>query len=331
MMDRRAVALGLLLMAVSTVVTATPALLRLHPDLPLVLDGPWIKRLELFPDVPGLQTVRFQQAVWGGVVARLETAERVLERNLPAPQWQMLKERAAAALTHDPLPPLPKSDAVVRSGRAWPETPPPPSAPERKVIRPSGVVPLGGRWLAVVEVGARVDVTGFNEFFGPMGQIGVSFGRGLSDHVMPLLGFYAGFGNMRGDFEDAFGDGRTNAFGFVCNLQFRGHIGRRQSLYLEGGGGYHIRSLYWGSAFVDPNTGRIHEGRVVEQSDLGWCARMGWQLDRSSGNHPRLLDVGIGIHTMPANQWFFATDTAMFEASHRDTWIMLTCRFWDGL
>ncbi len=109
MRGRRAVALGLLLMVVSTVVTATPALLRLHPDLPLVLDGPWIERLELFPDVPGLQTVRFQQAVWGGVVARLETAERVLERNLPAPQWQKLKERAAAALAHDPLPPLPQS------------------------------------------------------------------------------------------------------------------------------------------------------------------------------------------------------------------------------
>ena len=49
------------------------------------------------------------------------------------------------------------------------------------------------------------------------------------------------------------------------------------------------------------------------------------------GNRPRFLDIGVGVHTMPADQWFFATEDLMFEASDRDTWIMLTVRFWDGL
>ncbi len=164
-----------------------------------------------------------------------------------------------------------------------------------------------------------------------MGQIGISFGYGVTGSLVPLLGFYAGFGDMRGDFEDAFGDGRTNGFGFTFNTLWRAGLGRRHSLYVEGGGGYHIRSLYWGNAFVDPVSGRIYEGRVIEQRDVGWNARVGWLLARAGGNRPRLLDVGIGVQSMPAEQWVFATDEAMFAAGSRDTWIFLTVRFWDGL
>jgi hypothetical protein len=327
--------LALLTLALSGASTAaaTPDddLVRLHPDLPAHLGPAWIARLDLFPDVAGLRRVVFERAVWGGVVARLGTAGAEYERSLPARRWQLLRERAAAVLAGEP-PPLRPSvpDSTRRSDQVWPEGPPPPAAPARPAT-PSGYAPVRGRWLAVVEIGARLDVTGFNEFFGPMGQIGVAFAYGVTRYWLPHLGFYAGFGNMRSDFEDAFGDGRTNAFGFTLTSLQRIGLGGRHSLFVEVGGGYHLRSLYWGSAFLDPATGRVYDGQVIEQKDFGWTARVGWQWHRAGGDRPRLLDVGLGVHAMPADQWFFATENAMFEASHRDTWVVLAVRFWDGL
>jgi hypothetical protein len=307
--------------------------LRLHPDLPAVLDRAWIERLALFPDLPDLESAEFTPAVWGGVVARLQTADRVLERNLPAGRWQALRERAAAVLADEPpspLPPIPTEQPDGGRAPVWPEGPPPPAAPP-PTVGPGEAIPWTGRWLAMVELGARHDVTGFNEFFSPMVQIGLAFGHGVTGHLLPSLGFYAGFGDMRGDFEDAFGDGRTNAFGFTLDLTQRIGLSDRHSLYVAAGGGYHIRSLFWGSAFIDPATGRVTRGRSLEQRDFGWSARVGWLLAKAGGNRPRFLDVGIGVHAMPADQWFFATEDAMFEASDHDTWIMLTVRFWDGL
>ncbi|MEZ4387937.1 MAG: hypothetical protein R3D98_10255 [Candidatus Krumholzibacteriia bacterium] len=335
-MNPRSVAglLALLSVLVGSAAGADPAPvpLRLHPELPQVIEGELLDRLALFPDVPDLRRVTFQRAVWGGVIARLETASRVLERHLPAHRWQALRERAALVMAGRPLPPAPAVVPIdtLAPPRVWPEGPPPPAAVPA-AVKQTGITPLAGRWLAVVEAGARVDVTGFNEFFGPMGQIGIAFGYGVTSAIVPQLGFYAGFGNMRADLEDAFGDGRTNGFGFTFNTLLRAQLGRRHSLYAEGGGGYHIRSLYWGNAFLDPGTGRVYEGRVIEQRDFGWNARVGWLLARAGGNRPRLLDVGIGVHSMPADQWFYTTPTAMFEASHRDTWLMLTVRIWDGL
>lgn len=310
-----------------------PQPLRLHPELPTTIEGEWLQRLGLFDDVPGLRRVTFERAVWGGVLARLEAPPRTLERHLPIQRWRELQERASLgvagrALPPEPAPTLPDS---LSGPLVWPEGPPPPMAPRRDPQR-SSVTPMDGRWLAIVEVGVRTDVTGFNQFFGPMGQIGIAFGHAVTGHIVPQLGFYAGFGDMRSEFEDAFGDGRANGFGFTSNVLLRAGLGGRQSAYVEGGVGYHIRSLYWGNAFVDPQTGRIYEGRVDEQRHLGWNARVGWLLSRAAGgNRPRLLDVGVGVHSMPADSWRYAGDQAMFTASGRDTWLMLTVRIWDGL
>jgi hypothetical protein len=327
--------LALLVLASATTAPADEALapVRLHPELPLVLEGEWLQRLALFDDVPDLQRVTFQRAVWGGVVARLEAPGRVLERHLPAHRWQALRERAALVAAGQAVPREPDHapDEPSAVPRVWPEGPPPPTAPRRELQVAGGITPIAGRWLAVVEVGARVDLTEFNQFFGPMGQIGIAFGHAITDHVVPQLGFYAGFGDMRGDFQDAFGDGRTNGFGFTFDTLLRAELGERHGLYVEAGVGYHIRSLYWGNAFIDPATGRIYEGRVDEQRHLGWNARVGWLLARAGGNRPRLLDVGVGVHTMAADRWTYLADGATFDADGRDTWLMLTVRLWDGL
>ena len=318
----------------------TPAV-RLHADLPTVLDRGWIERLDLFPDVPGLRSVRFGIAPWGGMLARLEMDDpvagpRTVVRNLGDAQWKVLRARARIVLAGGAPPPWP--DAAPRPApdplaavRSWPETAAPAAALPREAVGPSGPTPLRGRWVALIETGARLDVSGFNAFFTPMGQLGLAFGYAVTGRVVPHLGFHAGFGDMRGEFEGAFGDGRTNVFGFTLATLMRQPVSTRASVYAEVGVGYHIRSLAWGGAFYDPVTGRVTEGRVLEQKDVGWSARVGWLLSRDHPSRPRFLDVGLGLQTMDARQWVFWTDDAFFEASGRDTWIVFSVRFWDGL
>jgi hypothetical protein len=345
--------------------------LRVHPDLPETLDGAWLERLALFPEIEDLVRVRFERATWGATLVRLEIEDperglRVVLRNVTDTGWRQLQERAEAvvagrevprepisglgevgALTvrppeppdvPDPAPDAPDDpdvpdflDDPLAAIRAWPEAPPPPAALPRELLLETGPVPVRGSWLAIIEVGGRLDVTSFNAFFSPMAQIGIAFGRGLTNRLIPLLGFHAGFGDMRGDFESAFGEGRTNAFGFTLSSLLRQPLGERQSLYVEGGGGYLIRSLYWGGVFVDPFTGQLVRGRVIEQQDWGYTLRVGWMRSRDHANRPRLLDIGFGVMTSPAEQWVFRTEDQVFSAGGRDTWLVLTVRFWDGL
>lgn len=319
----------------------TPAVL-LHPDLPEVLDARWILRLELFPEVIDLQRVRFGLAPWGAVLARLEvddgdTPPRILVRSLAAETWRELRQRAAIVMAGEPLPPValdggPPPVDPLSEARAWPEAPAPPTAPYRELLSvPGRAVPVRGQWLALVEAGLRGNVSEFNSFFTPMGQVGVAFAHGVTERFVPSLAFAAGFGDMRGDFEDVYGDGRTNAFNLTLTALLRQPLGGRHSLYLEGGGGYFIRSLYWGSAFYNPATGDVTEGRVIEQSQFGWTGRFGWLLRRDHPRRPQFLDVGVGVQTSVADPWVFTGDEASFTASERDTWIFLTVRFWDGI
>ncbi|MDY0108459.1 MAG: hypothetical protein RBT60_00790 [Candidatus Krumholzibacteria bacterium] len=313
----------------------------LHPDLPEYLDRGWLERLDLFLEVDGLQRVRFERAVWGAVLARLEIDDsqqgaRVVIRNVTGADWRKLQARAAAILAGEPWPlgaadsaELDDTDPLAQI-RAWPEVPAPPARLPRELLA-AGQVPWHGHWLALIEFGARLDVTAFNTFFTPMGQIGIAFGRGLSDRVAPLLGFHAGFGDMRADFETEFGEGRTNVFGFTLNTLYRQPVGERHSLYLEAGGGYHIRSLYWGGLFVDVRTGQLVRGYVVEQQHWGWNLRFGWMRGRDHPSRPRLLDIGLGVQTSPANRWVFQTDNRVFTAADRDIWVIFSVRFWDGL
>lgn len=353
----------LLLAAMAAGAGTPPAelVVPLHPRLPETLERDWLDRLGLFPDMPGLQRVRFSQAVWGGLLVRLEIDDqlaaggsKILVRNLTRDHWDTLQERAAAILAGEDPPPLPldpyarrlrpelapgsdrlPDEAVVSDPwppiRAWPETPPPPAALPRDLQFDLGPVSWQGRWLALIDVGARVNVTGFNSFFTPMGQVGISFGRGLGSRLVPMVGFYAGFGDMRRDFEAVYGDGRSNAFGFSLAGLWRQEVSDRHALYLETGGGYHIRSLYWGGIFYDMRTGQYIRGQVLEQQNWGWHLRVGWLRDRPHPKRPRLLDIGFGVQSTMAERWAFRHEDMVFTGADRDVWLVLSVRFWDGL
>ena len=314
---------------------------HLHPDLPEILDRQWIDRLRLFPDVAGLQSVRFGQSPWGAVLARLEIDDpdqgpRVLVRSLAGDSWRTLQARAIIVLAGEPLPPVaiqidpPVADPLA-AARAWPEVEAPPAAPARKPPELAGGVSVRGQWLAGVEIGLRANVSDFNTFFTPQGQVGLAFAHGVTERFIPSLGFSAGFGDMQGDFEDAFGDGRANTFSFLLSALLRQPLDKKHSVYVESGVGYFIRSLFWGGAFEDPATGDVIEGRVVEQTDFGWLVRVGWLLSRPHPRRPRFLDVGVGLQTSSAHPWVFQAESETFAAANRDTWVFLAVRFWDGI
>ncbi len=216
--------------------------------------------------------------------------------------------------------------------RTWPEVPlaetailaPPPKAP-------AGYPALAGRWQALLEAGVRSNITSFDEFFTPMGTIGVGFGYPVASRMIALLNFSAGFGDMRGDFEESFGDGRANTFAFNLGLVLRQPLSRRASFYVEADGGYYIRSLMWSGVFYDPVSGEVSEGAVLEQQNWGGGVRAGLLLQREHPDKPRFLDIGVSLQTSQAELWDFWTDEQRFTADDRDTWVSLTVRFWDAI
>jgi hypothetical protein len=301
---------------------------RLHPDLPDVLDRAWLDRLAVFPDA---SSVRFVRTAWGGIVAVLDETR---QRALPDSEWNALRAQAAAVVAGEAVPPPSPSPSPAKVGSlcAWPEVPLSETAilaPPR--LAPAGYPALAGHWQAVLEAGVRSNVTSFDEFFTPMGTIGVGFGYPFADRVAALLNFSAGFGDMRGDFEESFGDGRANTFAFSLGLLLRQPVSRRASLYVEADGGYYIRSLMWGGAFNDAVTGEVTDGLVLEQQNWGGGLRAGVLLQRKHPDKPRFLDIGVGLQTTPADRWDFWTEERRFTADERDTWVSLTVRFWDAI
>jgi hypothetical protein len=313
-------------LALILLLPAATADVRLHPDLPDVLDRAWLGRLEVFPEA---SSVRFERTVWGGIVAVLDETR---QRALPDSEWNALRARAAAVVAGEAVPPPSPSPAKVYSLSTWPEVPlsetailaPPPQAP-------AGYPALAGHWQAVLEAGVRSNVTSFDKFFTPMGTIGVGFGYPLSNRLAALLNFSAGFGDMPGDFEESFGDGRANTFAFSLGLLARQPLSRRASVYLEGDGGYYIRSLMWGGAFYDTVTGEVTDGLVLEQQDWGGGVRAGVLLQRKHADKPRFVDIGVSVQTTPADRWEFWTEEQRFAADDRDTWVSLTVRLWDAI
>ncbi len=296
----------------------------LHPDLPAVLDQAWLERLAIFPEA---SSARFARTAWGGMVAVLDET-RV--RALPDSEWNALRARATAVLAGEEVPPLPPLAAA--PSRTWPEVP----LAETVTVAPTPAAPAGypalaGQWQAVLEAGVRSNVTSFDEFFTPMGTLGVGFGYPVADRLATLLTFSAGFGDMRGDFEESFGDGRANTFAFSLGLLMRQPFSRRASFYVEVDGGYYIRSLMWGGAFYDPVSGEVTDGAVLEQQDWGGGVRAGVMLQRRHPDKARFVDIGVTLQTSQADLWDFWTQEQRFTADGRDTWVSLTVRFWDGI
>ncbi len=322
--------------------TETPV--ALHADLPDTLDTAAVTRFGLFPDVPGIQALYFLPAPWGGYLARIVATrdhERVLyERNVPQSRWLALQQKVEAILANRPVEPVIESppgdpdsttDATGDRIRTWPEVPVPPAlvrtVPEGATT--SAPARVEGRWLAMLEFGYRHNISEFNEFYTDMGAIGVAFGYGLRENLIPYFGVEVGFGDIKQEFENWAGDGRANAYGFVLGLTAKKGISERSHLYLSGAGGYFLRSLQWG----DPYAYQYYysSSLILEQQDWGYEIRAGILLGKSNGAKPRFWDLCFSYQTTPADPWEFPEDAPTFTAHGRDSWVSIAIRIWDGI
>ncbi len=218
--------------------------------------------------------------------------------------------------------------------RVWPEVPLPPVQPRRRApvdTARARYQELGGRWYLILEAGYKHDVTDFREFFTDQGMFGVSWGR-MFGRLMPFFGMEIGFGDLQDDFEKLAGNGRGNTYNFELGLLIRQPLGRRTQFYVSGAYGYFIRSMQWGGLFYDPYYGSYSNGYVLEQQDWGVGLRAGIQLQRRDRRKARFWDLGLSVHTSPAQTWHYFEDAAHpFEAGGHDTWVTLSLRFGEGL
>ena len=216
--------------------------------------------------------------------------------------------------------------------RVWPEVPLPAivERPTPGGVASSDYQDLSGRWFVLLEAGMRRNVTEFNSFFTDMGMIAMNWGR-MFGRLMPYMSMEVGFGDLRDDFEELAGDGRSNTYGFSLGLLARQPLGRHNQFYVSGAFGYYIRSLQWGGTFVNTTTGSYADGLVLEQQNWGWSFRAGFMFNRKHTHKSRFWDVGVGLQTTPAEEWHYFDESSDFFASDRDMWITLSVRFGDSI
>ena len=365
-------------LAVSIVMTATPAHARsepavvaLSPSLPDTLSAADAARFGLYGDIDGLRRLWFLAAPWGGYLVRLEVVgpdgELLRERNVPRARWRAYRQQVEAVLAGRALPAetvsgardpaagdsSPSVPATVASDRlppvqtaaagdtiwfdedrirVWPEVPVPPAVPGPPIQEQDPKYPAaGGRWVTMLEAGYQHNASTFSDFFTDMLTFGVYFGYTVSDHVMPYFSFDVGFGDITKDMEHIAGEGRSNTYNFALGLLTRAEIGRRTALYLSGAGGYFVRTLQWGGVYEDPITGRVEDGYVLEQQDVGVALRAGIQFQTAHSSRLRAWDVGVTVRYTPAERWAYARDGVQVFGDRSDTWVALTVRFWDTL
>ncbi len=329
---------------------------RLHPELGESLSVVEAAYFGLYTDIAGLREVTFLEAPWGGYVARLrvetEAGSVWRERNVSTSRWRAWQTRAADILAGK-IPPAggvgsvtematgPSAEGEVQTAqpdsltdriRVWPEVPLPPTlgraVPADSVVH--SYQPLGGRWFVLLEAGLRHNVTDFNAFFTDMGMIGISWGR-MFGRLMPYFSMEVGFGDLRDDFEDLAGDGRSNTYSFAFGLMARQPVSRRINFYGSGAFGYFIRSLQWQGIFFDSFRNTVSEGLVLEQQDWGWAFRAGFLIQRRHPTKGRFFDIGLGLQTTPAEEWHYFNDVSNFRASNRDMWVTLSVRIGDSI
>lgn len=215
--------------------------------------------------------------------------------------------------------------------RVWPEVPLPPiTAREIESRAISDYQNMNGRWFVLLEAGVRHNVTDFNHFFTDMGMIAMNWGVMLG-RLMPFMSMEVGFGDLRDDFEELAGDGRSNTYGFSLGMLARQPLSKRQQFYVSGAFGYFIRSLQWGGTFLNQNTGAITDGLVLEQQNWGWSFRAGFMFNRKHTTKSRFWDIGVGLQTTPAEEWHYFDDASNFFATERDMWVTLSIRFGDSI
>jgi len=337
-----------------------PQPVRLNPELGESLSAVEAAHFGLLTDVVGLQEVVFLEAPWGGYLARLkvETATGTVwrERNISTSTWREWQEHTADILAGRKPPRTSASTAVSQESvwdppapadftsidslsaqphepiRVWPEVPLPPTI--GRVVPVDSVLhdyqSLSGRWLVLLEAGLRHNITDFRAFFTDMGMIGLSWGH-MVGRFMPYFSMEVGFGDLRDDFEDLAGNGRSNTYGFSVGLMARQPAGKRVEIYGSGAFGYFIRSLQWQGIFIDSFNNTISDGLVLEQQDWGWAFRAGFLIKKRHAQKARFIDIGIGLQMTPAEEWHYFDENSNFRASDRDMWVTLSIRFGDSL
>ncbi len=273
--------------------TATITPVRLAPGDTIA--GEQAHRWGLFTDVAGLRRLVFVPAPWGGYLARLEVdtpaGPELRLRNVPADTFARWRADLAAGrrVVTAPLPPPPP-------GAVWPEVPLPPPPPETTPPRRAGPPPTPrGRWLLVLEGGVQRSLTDFADYFSTQGLVTMGVGYGVSDKVVPLLQFLAGFGDLDGDFERLAGDGRSDMYAFEAGVRLLAPLGRRTAVRLDLCGGYYMRDMRWGGElFAGP--GGLYRGAelVREFDDWGGSAALGlqWRI-RPDAPQPHYLTVAV--------------------------------------
>ena len=332
----------------------------LYPGLPDKLDAADAQRYGLYSDVADLQELWFVPAPWGGYLVRLRVAgpegERLLERNVPQSKWVTMRQQVAAVRDGAEAPPVTGVAGVAANttggdggdGGAttdttrvvpqrvlvWPEVGLPPAPPPRPHLAEGGQTNyprVGGRWVSLLEVGVRSNVSSFRDFFTEQVCFGMQFGYTVTDYLMPFLGFDVGFGDIRSDFEKLAGDGRANTYNFTVGVLGRAAAGRRTAFYTSVAGGYFARTMQWGGTFYDPNFGSVTDGFVLEQQHWGIAMRAGLQFQQSHARRLRSFDIGITVQITPAERWDYYNEQMRFVGDLSDTWVSLSIRFWDTL
>jgi hypothetical protein len=217
--------------------------------------------------------------------------------------------------------------------RVWPEVPLPPA---RAATRPDRAAKslypgFADRWLTLLEAGYRHPISSFDAFFTGMAQFGLAFARTFGERFIPYGSFTIGFGDIKRDFEDIAGEGRSNVYSFALGTILRQPVGRKTFAYAGVEGGFYARLLQWGGLFQDPFTGRTTDGYVLEQQDFGWSVRLGIALQRPNTEKVRVWDLGIAYQTSPAERWAYHSDGKSFLGDGRDAWLVISLRFWDTL
>jgi hypothetical protein len=340
--------------------SSRPQPVQLNPELGETLSAAEAARFGLFTEVEGLQEVVFLEAPWGGFLARLtvETATGTVwrERNISTRTWREWQQHTSDILagrvpTRTLAPPAFSQDAAADAHaadgmapsdslsshlqepiRVWPEVPLPPTF--ERVVPVDSVLhdyqSLGGRWLVLLEAGVRHNITDFRAFFTDMGMIGLSWGH-MVGRLMPYFSMEVGFGDLRDDFEELAGNGRSNTYGFSIGLMARQPTGSRVEIYGSGAFGYFIRSLQWQGIFIDSYRNTVSDGLVLEQQDWGWAFRAGFLIKKRHARKARFIDIGMGLQMTPAEEWHYFDETSNFHASDRDMWVTLSIRFGDSL
>ena len=317
--------------AVDTSRSLTPVTLAVGVPVP----GDVAHRWGLFRDVDGLRQVEIVPAPWGGYLVRLEvdtpTGPELRLRNLPADEFARWRDSLAAgrSVVARPLPPPPP-------GAVWPEVPLPPPPPETVPPRRPGPPPtLRGSWLLVLEGGVQRSLTDFADYFTTQGVVVMGVGYGAGEHILPLLLFQAGFGDLTAEFERLSGDGRSDFYAVELGTRLLAPVGGRTALRLDLCGGYYMRDMRWGGELFSGPDG-LYQGAELVRSfdDWGGSVTLGlqWRI-KPDAPQPHYLTVGIRYD-------LFGADPAVLEnpetgdvlwADDHDRWLAVTFGLTVGL